>query len=115
MPKKKKSVKKKPSKKSGSKIFAWLATFLTIIGFIIALLARRDDEYVMYYAKQGLVLFIGQVIIWFVSSWALFGSIIGPVLWVFWFILWLIAWINALSGEKKETWLVQDIAKKIRL
>ncbi|MBU0466990.1 MAG: hypothetical protein KJ718_02400 [Nanoarchaeota archaeon] len=111
----KKSVKKTSSKKSESKTFAWLATFLTIIGFIIALIVKRDDEYVMYYAKQGLVLFIGQIIIAFVSSTPLFGNIIEPLLWVFWFVLWLIAWINALSGEKKETWLVQDIAKKIKL
>ncbi|MEK6817360.1 MAG: hypothetical protein AABX80_01030, partial [Nanoarchaeota archaeon] len=93
-------------------IFAWLATFFTIIGFLIAILLKKDDKYVMFYAKQGLILFIGQIIIWLLSG--IFGWIKYP-LWIFLAILWAMAWINALSGEQKNTWLIGDLAEKIKL
>ena len=93
-------------------IYAWLATFLTIIGFIIAIASKKNDKYVMFYAKQGLILFIGQIIIWILTN--IFGWIINFV-WMFWIVLWLMAWINALSGEKKDTWLIQELAKKIKI
>ena len=91
-------------------IFAWLATFFTIIGFIVAMLLKRDNEYVMFYAKQGLVLFLGQLIIGVLSG--LFAKLTS-LLWVFWIILWAMAWVNSFSGEKRKTWLIGDLAEKI--
>ena len=107
---------RKNSKDSERKLFAFLATFLTIIGFIIALLVKRDDKYVMFYAKQGLVLFIIQLIIWAVGAVLFFVSvIIVPILWILFIVVWIMAWINALSGEKRDTWLIGEFAKKIKL
>ena len=112
MPKK----KTKTNKQSDSKLFAFLATFLTIIGFIIALIFKRDDTYVMFYAKQGLVLFIFQIIIGIVGAIPFVGwFFLGPLLWILFIIIWIMAWINALSGKKKDTWLIGELAKKIRL
>jgi len=34
------------------KMFAFLGVFLTIIGFVIVLLAKKDNKYAMYYAKH---------------------------------------------------------------
>ena len=93
-------------------IFAWLATFFTIIGFLIAIILKRDDKYVMFYAKQGLILFIGEIIIWLLSG--IFGKLI-ILFWIFLAILWAMAWINSLSGEQKNTWLIGDLAEKIKL
>ena len=111
--------KSKPSrtKKSGdSKLFAFLATFLTIIGFIIAIILRRDDDYVMFYAKQGLVLFILQIIISLASLLPIIGwSIIESILWIIFLVVWVISWINALSGEKRDTWLIGRYSKRINL
>jgi len=109
---KKKVNKKKTNKKQDDKIlFAFLATFFTIIGFIIALATKRNDKYIMFYAKQGLVLFIGYII-------ALFLGWIPVVGWAYWILLtivWVLAWLNALSGEQRNTWIIGDIAKKINL
>ena len=92
-------------------IYAWLATFLTIIGFIIAISSKKDDKYVMFYAKQGLVVFIASIIAYIFY----FIPVIGWLVWVFVLILWLMTWINALSGEERKTWLVQDIAERIKI
>ena len=53
---------------NNSKLFAFLAVLLSIIGFIIALITKRDDKYVMFYAKQSLVLFIACVIVWAIQG-----------------------------------------------
>lgn len=106
---------KKQENQSEDKLFAFLATFLTIIGFVIALILRRDNDYVMHYAKQGLVLFIIQVIIWGVSAIPFIGWFFGGALWILFLILWVISWINALSGQKKKTFIVSEFADKIKL
>ncbi len=95
------------------KLFAFFATFLTIVGFVIALIAKRDDDYIMFYAKQGLVLFIYAAIIGLVDK--IFFSFLASILWIFWIVIWVMSWINALSGKKKYTILVSELADKINL
>ena len=100
------------NKTDESKVFAWLATFFTIIGFVIALILKKNDEYVMYYAKQGLILFVGFAVGGIFQK---IIPIVGQLFLLFVVILWIIAWVNAISGEKKSTWLVQDLAEKIKI
>ena len=101
------------TEKDGDKIiFAWLAVFFTILGFLIAILLKKENRYVMFYAKQGLILFIGQVIIWLLSG--ILGKLI-ILFWIFWIILWAMAWINSLSGEQRKTWLIGELAEKINM
>jgi uncharacterized membrane protein len=97
------------------KTFAFLATFLSIVGFIIALVTKKDDRYVMFYAKQSLVVFIVAIIggiinsvLWWIPilGWALATVInIGLV------VLWIFSWVYSLSGQEKETPLIGQFAK----
>ena len=119
MPKKsKKEVMKKGKLGDDSKTFAFLAALLSIVGFIIAILVKKDDEYVMYYAKQSLVVFIAAVIVGIIGWVLIWIPIIGwLVMWILNLIvlvLWLISWIYALSGEKKQVPLVGKYARKIK-
>ena len=110
-----KKVLKSNKTNSDSKLFAFLAVFLTVIGFLVALLVKRDDEYIMFYAKQGLVLFIVGLIAK-IAFWLPFiGDVVGVAVAILFVIVWIAAWINALSGEKRNTFLVGDFARKIRL
>ncbi len=119
MPKKKKVSKKRTTKKSKKdddrKLFAFLATFLSILGFIIALLAKKDDKYVMFYAKQSLVVFIAYVVALIIAMIPGIGLILGPIAYLLSFILWLISWIYALSGNMKTVPVIGDYAKNINL
>jgi uncharacterized membrane protein len=96
----------KVSKNDDTKLFAFLATFFSIIGFVVALVAKRKDKYVMFYAKQSLVVFIVSIIAAIVGGILIFLPILGIVIKVgldiIVFILWLVSWIYALSGEMKE-------------
>jgi uncharacterized membrane protein len=102
--------KKSVSKKDDSKLFAFLATFLSIVGFVIALIVKRNDRYVMFYAKQSLVIFIASVIAAIIGAILIFIPVLGVVIKValdiIIFVLWLISWIYALSGEMKEVPIV---------
>ena len=69
----------------------------------------------MFYAKQGLVLFITQIIASASSMLPFMGKIASVVIWIIFFIAWILAWINALSGEMRNTFLVGEFAKKINL
>ena len=114
--KKVQSRSKKMNKEDEKRLFAFIASFFTIIGFIIALVLKKQDKYIMFYAKQGLILFIGQVIIAILTSIPLIGwLILGPILWILWVILWVITWVHALSGEQKKTIIIGDLAEKIKL
>lgn len=99
-------------------LFAFLATFLSIIGFVIALIAKRDDKYVVFYAKQSLVIFIIGAVAGLLGNLLLIlpliGRIIQVALGIIVFILWLLSWIYALSGKEKEIPIVGEWAEKFR-
>ena len=111
--------KKSGRRKDESKLFAWIATFLSIIGFIIVLLAKRKDKYVMFYAKQSLIVFILSVIAGIISPGIVHipvtGEAIKAALGIIVFLAWLISWIYALSGEKKELPYIGHYGNKIKL
>ena len=94
------------------KLYAFISSFFTIVGFIIALILWRKDKYIMHYAKHGLVLFIAQAVIIVLGPFLYFLS---SVLWVLWVILWIVSWMNSFSGKMKKTFLIGDLADKIVL
>ena len=109
--KKAKQTPKRSKKEDDSKIFAFLATFLSILGFIIALVAKKENKYVMFYAKQSLIVFIA----WIIAAILSFIPVLGWILKVLVTILWIFSWIYALSGKEKETPVIGQFARGINL
>ncbi len=114
----KKAVKKavKGEVSGESKLFAFLAYFFGIIGFVIVLLAKKDDEFAMYHAKQSLVLNIFAVIVYIAG---MFIPIIGwfvilPLGYLAIFILWLMGVIRAITGTKKPLPLIGSYGEKFK-
>ncbi len=103
------------NKNDDRRLFAFLATFLSIIGFVIALIVKKDHDYVMFYAKQSLVVFIASVIVGILGGVfgliPILGWIISWVLNLVVLVLWLFSWIYALSGEEKEVPLIGKYAR----
>jgi len=96
---------------SDRKLFAFLGIFLTVIGFLIAVLTKKNDKYVMFYANQGLVLFLAFV----VCSILFWIPFVGQVLWLLVFILWIIGIVYSLSGEMKKIPVIGDLVAKMNL
>lgn len=98
-----------------SKLFAFLAYLLSILGFIIVFLVRRHDQFAMYHAKQSLVLFIAAAILKAIAIIPLLGWFVYVVGSLIVLILWIIGLINALNGAEKPLPIVGKFSKLINL
>lgn len=111
--------KNQPKKEDEKRLYAFLATFLSIIGFVIVLFKKRNDKYVMFYAKQSLVIFVVGIAASILSTAFSFIPVVGWVisfaLNILFFLLWLVSWINALSGEMIEAPVVGIYGRSIDL
>lgn len=100
---------KKEEKNTGMAIVAY------IIFFVPLLTESKDDPFVKYHVKQGMVLTITGVIL----------GILGSFLWVLWFVwmiaglalfvLWILGIMNAVNGKKEPLPVIGQFAEKINL
>jgi len=82
---------------------------------LVPMLTKEKSEFVKFHAKQGLVLFIGEV-----ATWAVFSVI--PFLWflinllgLFWLVLSVIGIVNVIQKAQKPLPLVGQFAEKIKI
>ena len=98
------------SQGTGKNIGMAVLAYLGIL-VIIPLLVSKDDQFVKFHAKQGIVL----LIIWIVSRFILvvpfFGVMLMPLISLGCFILVIIGIINAVGGQTKELPVVGQFAK----
>ena len=97
--------KKVDPKKSESNLYGALS-YLWVVS-IIMLVMKKDDEFVKFHAKQGIVLFI--------ATWFFWIPILGQILWIIAVLLSLLGFIKALTGEKYKMPVVGDIAEKFNV
>lgn len=79
--------------------------------FLVPLLLKRGSKFAQFHAKQGLVLFIGEVIAVFVGWFPFIG-------WIYWLalvILAVIGFLQALSGKYYRLPVIADLADKFNL
>ena len=109
---------KKRKKTEVNKGAAFVTTFFSILGFIIALLAWRKDKYVMFYATQSLVVFVAWVILSIIASIFVWIPVVGWIVsfaaWLLILLLWIFSWAYALTGEQKEVPIVGSFGRKIK-
>ncbi len=81
---------------SDEKVMGGIA-YLGIL-FLVPLLTKKDSKFAMFHAKQGMVLFIIEVILWIINF-VLFASVFGAVFlgWIVW-IVWMVVGIFSLIG-----------------
>jgi len=113
----KKSLKKDTdlNKKNDEKLFAFLGAFFVLVGFLLVFILRKESKYAMFYAKQGLVLFIGLIIFSIFSQIPVIGGIFSTILLVCWIILWVITFMNSLSEKEINTFIIGELAEKIKI
>ena len=80
-------------------------SYLWIVS-IIMLLVKKDSKLVQFHAKQGLVLFIVSIILWFIP-------VIGWILNLLVVVAVVVGFIKALSGEYYKLPGVSILAEKI--
>jgi uncharacterized membrane protein len=101
-------------KSQGSQKNIGLAIVAYIIFFIPLLTDAKNDPFVKYHVKQGLVLFIGWVIEIFIGIVPVIGWIIAPLLGIFLFILLILGIVNVANGKEKPLPVVGGFAEKFK-
>ena len=89
-----------------SKLFAALS-YLWLLS-VVMLVLKKDDEFVKFHAKQGTVIFVVSIILWFIP-------IIGWLLQIAVLIAVVIGFLKAYSGERFKLPVIGDLADKINL
>ncbi len=107
------AVQAKSSGDDEGKIFAVIAYLLGIIGFLIVLLAKKDNKFAMYHAKQSLVLSIAALIIFIPGS--IVTAIIGIVPVIGWIIALVLSLVMMLIGLGFLVFVVLGIINAINL
>jgi len=100
------TAQKTSSSSSDSNLMAALS-YLWILS-VVMIMVKKDDKYVLFHAKQGLVLFLASFFLWFIPvlGWLLQLMIVLGV---------VLGFVQALSGKKWRMPIVADLAEKIDL
>jgi uncharacterized membrane protein len=112
--KKEKKVKKDEGGKEleKEKVFAALS-YLWLLSVII-LFGKKENKFIFFHARQGIILFGCLVISWIICS-IPHVQLLG---WLIRFACWagmLVGITKSLAGEKFEIPLVSDLAEKIKI
>jgi len=87
--------------------------------FLVPLLAKKDNKFALYHAKQGLVLFIAEIVGWIVMVVLAFIPIIGWIIdlliWIFLLVLFIVGIVNAATGKYKPLPVIGQIAEKWKI
>lgn len=93
---------------NNNKIMAFLAY---IIFFLPLLTTSKNDPFVKYHVKQGLVLFIAEFVVWILGFIPVIG-LLSFILFICLFILWIIGILNALNGKQKPLPFIGQFASQ---
>ena len=89
---------------------AWLS-YLGIL-LLIPLLAKKDNKFCKYHAKQGLVLLIAEIIVSIVFVIPILGWIVGVVGYIFVWIMAIMGIIQSATGKYWKMPLLGGFAEK---
>ena len=96
---------KSSKKNTGMAVIAYIVFFLPL------LTEAKNDPFVKFHVKQGLVLFIGYIIEMFIWWIPVLGWVIAPLLAILLFVLFIIGIMNAINGNEKPLPLIGSFAK----
>lgn len=82
---------------------------------LVSLFAKKDDEFVQFHAKQGLVLFIAEVVLSFINVIPGIGYGIWRIVSLVLFIVAVLGMVNAWKGRYWKLPLLSEYAKQIKL
>ncbi len=91
-----------------------MAVIAYIIFFIPLLTDAKNDPFVKYHVKQGLVLFIGYIVEMFIGMIPIIGWILYPLLGIFLFIMFIIGIMNAVGGKEKPLPVIGGFAQNFK-
>lgn len=92
-----------------------MAIVAYILFFVPLLTDAKDDAFVKFHVKQGIVLVIAWVAAVVINIIPVLGQLVSFVASIALLVLWIIGIINAANGQEKELPVIGQYAKKINL
>lgn len=101
-------------KPSGEEMVFAVLSYIPVVN-LIPLLIKRDDDFVHFHAKQGLIIFLVWIVIWVISKLPFIGWFFGSLLSLALFIVCIVAIVKVLMGETWEIPVVSKYADKLKV
>jgi len=94
--------------------------FFAVISYIsflciLALLLKKDNKFAIYHAKQGLVLFVFESVVFILSIVPVLGWLIGGLGFIAFFLFSLWGMLESFSGKYSRLVIIAKIADNIIL
>ena len=105
---------KQASIKGKNTLMAVLCYFGILI-LIPLLTEAKNDPFVKFHIKQGVILIIAVIINWVILMIPIIGWIVGFIFWIVILVLWVIGLINALSGKESELPIIGKYGQRLKI
>ena len=106
--------KKEASVKGKNTLMAVLCYFNILI-LVPLLTEAKNDPFVKFHIKQGLILIIAGIITSVILMIPFLGWIVGFIMWIILLILFVIGLINALSGKESELPIIGKYGVRLKI
>lgn len=97
----------------------WAVIAYLWILFLVPLLAKKDNKFAHYHAKQGMMLFIVWIVLFVITlalGWVpVLGAVISVLVWIMLLVLFVIGIINAATGKYAPLPIVGKVAEKWKI
>lgn len=104
---------------TSDEILTGVLAYLGILVLIPLIIIKKKNEFIKFHLKQGLTLFIAEIIIWviltvlmIIPAIGIFFLVIAWLVWLLILVLVIISLIKALTGEMWKIPLIYDLSKK---
>lgn len=97
-----------------------LSRFLAAISYLgvlclLPVVLRVKNEYVRFHARQGLILFIAEIVFTLIWVIPFIGWIIGFIGWITCFIISLAGLVNGIAGQEWKIPVLYRLTNKVRI
>ena len=99
--------------KKESNLIAILSYFGLL--FLIPMLVVKNDSFVQFHAKQGLVLFLFEAATAIFAAVPILGWLGAPILYIFWIVLSIIGIINVVNNKKEQLPVIGQLADRFKI
>jgi uncharacterized membrane protein len=99
----------------GKNIGMAVLCYFGILVLIPLLTEAKNDPFVKFHIKQGLVLLIAYVVSGFVWAIPFIGWVVDSIVWIFLFVCFVMGIINASSGKEAPLPLIGQLGEKINI
>jgi len=106
-------VTQKEEKKEDEKDLVAILSYIGIL-FLVPLLVSKDNAFVQFHAKQGLVLFLAEIATVLVAWIPVLGWFVGIICWIMWVVLAIKGILNVVNGKQVPLPIIGKFAEKFK-